>query len=100
MRNLPFDKNEGLFITTSSEMLLPIDRSPSQHHDSVTVTTLVVKENGESLLNKLPTKATSRPVEQGNTKLPLDHTCISCPLLLFENTLHVRYKNSFQMSAF
>jgi len=81
-------------------MLLPIDRLPSRHHDSVMVTTLEVKENGESLLNKLPTKATSRPVEKGNTKLPLDHVCISYPLLLFKKALHVRYKNSFQMSAF
>lgn len=98
MKNLSFCNTEGLFITTSGEVLLSIEKSPSQYHDSVIVTTLVVKENGESLLKKLP-KATSRTVAQGNTILPLDQRGISCPLLLFEKALHVRNKNSFRMSA-
>jgi|GEM_PF-5618941 len=50
MKNHSFDTDKGLYITEITEMPQLEQTSTTKHHDSVTITTLVVKENGESLL--------------------------------------------------
>ena len=99
MKNLSFEQIGELCITNTAGVILTADtyNTTHQYHDSVIVTTLVVKEHGRSLLIKLP-EATSRPAEQGNTILPAVTRVFPIPYRS-SKVLHVRYSKSYQMSA-
>jgi len=100
MKNLTFDHIGGLFNTNTAGTLLATTKHSTtpQHHDSLIVTTLVVKEHGESLRIILP-GATFRPAEQGNTILPAIARVFPVPYRFSKKVLHVRYSKSYQMSA-
>jgi hypothetical protein len=100
MKNLSFDHIGGLFTTNTAGALLAIDTqcTTRQYHDSMIVTTLVVKEHEGSLLIVLP-EATFRPAEQGNTILPAVTRVFPVPYRSSKKILHVRYSKSYQMPA-
>lgn len=100
MKNQSFDHIGGLCTTNTADELVATDKQSTtrQYHDSVIVTTLVVKEHGESLLIILP-EAAFRPAEQGNTLLPAITRVFPVPYRFSKQVLYVRYSKSYQMSA-
>jgi hypothetical protein len=98
--NLSFHLFGGLVPHNKAGVLLAIDtrHTTHQYHDSLNVTTLVVKDHGGSLLIELP-EAPSRPAEQGNTILPAVIRVFPFPYRSSKRVLHVRYPKSYQMSA-
>jgi hypothetical protein len=100
MKNLSIDHIGGLSLTSTAGVLLAADTHSTtpQTHDSVIVTTLVVKEHRESLLIKLP-EATSKPAEQGNTILPAITRVFPFPYHSSNKVLPAKHKDSYQMSA-
>ena len=100
MKNLSIEHIGGLFLTSTAGVLLATDIHGTipQTHDSVIVTTLVVKEHRENLLIKLP-EVTSKPTEQGNTILPAITRVFPFPYRSSNKVLPANYKDSYQMSA-
>jgi hypothetical protein len=71
MKHRLVSRIKGLFATYNANVLLNVTTNETTFpiHDSVIVSTLVVKDHGESLLIKLP-ETTPWLAEIGNTLLP------------------------------
>ena len=99
MKNQFDDQIGWLCVTKTAGELFTVDTNKPtfQNHDSVIVSTLVVKENGESLLIKFP-ETTSWFAEPGNILLPAVIRVFPVPFGSSKKVLQVRYSNSYTMS--
>jgi hypothetical protein len=99
MKNQLIDIIRGLFIPSNERVLTTADtkETPFPIHDSVMVSTLVVKDNGESLLIKLP-GTTPWLAEQGNTLLPAITRVFPRSFESIKKDMQVRYDSSYVLS--
>jgi|GEM_PF-1754725 len=99
MKNRLIKNIGGLSYYNTASTFLAADTTDTtpRHHDSVMITTLVVKDLGRSLLI-IPPETTSRPAEQGNTILPAVTRVFPVPYRSSKKTLQVRYSKSYLMS--
>jgi hypothetical protein len=99
MRNRRISIIKGLFVTSDVGALLTTDTNKTSFptHDSVIVSTLVVKDHGESLLIELP-RTTPWLAELGNTLLLSITGVFPTSFDSFRQDMQVNNSSSYEVS--